>query len=181
MAESLTLARPYAKAVFEFASERKQIERWGELLNLLASFTSNPEMRVMLGDPQVPAAVRAEVLLELCNKVGHQPDIQARNFVKLLAENRRLSLLPEIETEFVTLREQSEGVVEVEMRAAIKVDAGEQARISSALKHKLHRDVKLTCITDKSLIGGAVLRAGDLVIDGSVREKLSRLAAAISQ
>lgn len=181
MAESLTLARPYAKAAFELASERKQTERWGDLLKLLASFTSNPDVRVMLGDPQVPAAVRAEALLELCDRAGHKPDVQARNFAKLLAENRRLLLLPEIETEFVALREQAEGVVEVELRAAIKVDASEQARISTALKNKLHRDVKLTVVTDKSLIGGAVLRAGDLVIDGSVREKLSRLAAVISQ
>ena len=181
MAESLTLARPYAKALFEFASEHKQTQQWGQLLKLLASFTSNPDVRVMLGDPQVPATVRAELLLELCNRAAHKPDIQARNFVKLLAENRRLPLLPEIEMEFVTLREQAEGVVAAELRAAIKVDAGEQARISTALKHKPHRDVKLTWGTDNALIGGAVLRAGDRVSDGSVREKLSRLAAAISQ
>ncbi len=181
MAETLTLARPYAKAVFELASERHETEQWVLLLKQLAGFTRNHEVQVILGDPQVPAAVRAEVLLELCSKAGHKLDVHARNFVKLLADYRRLPLLPVITAEYAALREQAENVVEVELRAATRVDAGEQARISAALKHKLNRDIKLTCITDPTLIGGAVIRAGDLVIDGSVREKLSRLAAAIIQ
>ncbi|MGH8401850.1 MAG: F0F1 ATP synthase subunit delta, partial [Gammaproteobacteria bacterium] len=172
---------PYAKAVFELARERREFESWSKLLALLAGFTRNPEVRVMLGDPQVPAPVRAEALLELCANSGHRPDQHARNFVKLLADYRRLPILPEIAAEYEALREQEEGVVEVEMRAAIPVDVSEQTRISTALKQKFNRKVKLTCITDKSLIGGAILRAGDLVIDGSVRDKLARLAAAIIQ
>ncbi|MGA9855155.1 MAG: F0F1 ATP synthase subunit delta [Gammaproteobacteria bacterium] len=181
MAETLTLARPYAKAVFELASEHQQAEQWSELLKLLAGFTRNHEAQVMLGDPRIPAAVRAEVFLELCSKSGHKPDAHASNFVKLLAENQRLPILPEIAVEYAALREQAENVVEVELRAAARVDAGEQARINTALKQKLRRDIKLTCVTDPTLIGGAVIRAGDLVIDGSVLEKLSRLAAAIIQ
>jgi len=181
MAETLTLARPYAKAVLELASERHETEQWGRLLKTLAGYTRNHEVQVMLGDPQVPLAVRAEVLLELCSKAGHKPDVRGGNFVKLLAENRRLRILPEIAAEYAALREQAEGVVNVELCAANSVDAGEQARISAALKHKLNRDIKLTCVTDPTLIGGAIIRAGDLVIDGSVREKLSRLTAAIIQ
>lgn len=181
MAETLTLARPYAKAVFELARERKEPELWGKLLKLLAGFTRNHEVQVMLGDPQVPASVRAEALLELCTKAGHKPDQHGRNLVKLLAEYRRLPVLPEIAAEYAALREQAEGLVEVEMRAATKVDASEQALISSALEKKLERKVKLTCVTDPTLIGGAVIRAGDMVIDGSVRDKLIRLAAAIIQ
>lgn len=181
MAETITLARPYAKAVFELASERDETEQWGLLLKQLAGFTRNHEVQVMLGDPQVPPPVRAEVLLELCSKDGHKPDAHARNFMRLLADYRRLPILQEIATEYAALREQAENVVEVELRAATNVDAGEQARISAALKHKLKSNIKLTCVTDPTLIGGAVIRAGDLVIDGSVREKLSRLAAAIIQ
>ncbi|MGH8398089.1 MAG: F0F1 ATP synthase subunit delta [Gammaproteobacteria bacterium] len=181
MAESITLARPYAKAVFELAQERKEFEPWSKLLALLAGFVRNPEAQLMLGDPQVPAPVRADALLELCTKSGHKPDLHARNFVKLLADYRRLPILPEIAAEYEVLREQGEGVVEVQMHAATAVDAAEQARIAAALKHKLQRDVKLNCVTDKSLIGGAILRAGDLVIDGTVRDKLARLAAAIIQ
>ncbi|MGA9852468.1 MAG: F0F1 ATP synthase subunit delta [Gammaproteobacteria bacterium] len=181
MAESITLARPYAKAVFELARERKEFELWSTLLALLAGFTRNPEVQVMLGDPQVPAPVRAEALLELYAKSGHKPSQHARNFVKLLAEYRRLPILSEIAAEYEALREQEEGVVEVEMRAATAVDSAEQARISTVLKEKFNRQVKLTCVTDKSVIGGAILRAGDLVIDGTVRDKLARLAAAIIQ
>jgi F-type H+-transporting ATPase subunit delta len=179
MAETLTLARPYAKAVFELASERQEQEQWGKLLSLLAGFTRNHEVQVMLGDPQVPSPVRAEALLVLCAKAGHKPDLHGRNFVRLLADYRRLPILPEIATEYAALSEQAAGIVEVELRASTSVDTGEQARISAALKLKLGRDVKLNCVTDKSLIGGAILRAGDLVIDGSVRDKLTRLAAAI--
>ncbi|MGB9428332.1 MAG: F0F1 ATP synthase subunit delta [Gammaproteobacteria bacterium] len=181
MAETHTLARPYAKAVFELAHERREPELWSTLLALLAGFTGNPDVQVMLGDPQVPAQVRAEALLDLCARAGHKPDPRGRNFVKLLAEYRRLPILPEIAAEYENLREQAEGVVEVEMRAATAVDAAEQTRIGAALRQKFNRKVKLTCVTDKSLIGGAVIRAGDLVIDGSVRDKLTRLAAAIIQ
>jgi len=181
MAETLTLARPYAKAVFELAHERKETEQWGKLLKLLAGFTHNHAVQVMLGDPQVPAPVRAEALLELCDKSGQKTDTHGRNFVKLLAEYRRLPILPEIAVEYAALCEQVEGVVEVELRAATAVDATEQARIRAALRQKLERTVKLTCVTDPSLIGGAVIRVGDLVIDGSVRDKLTRLTAAIIQ
>ena len=181
MAEALTLARPYAKAVFELAREHGEQERWSKLLALLSALVGNREAQVMLGDPQVPAPARAEVLLELCAKSGHKPDQHERNFVKLLAEYRRLPILPEIAAEYAALYEQEQSVVEVELRAATALDTAEQARMSAALKDKFKRNVKLTCITDKSLIGGAVIRAGDLVIDGSVRDKLSRLAAAIIQ
>ncbi|MBU6421377.1 MAG: F0F1 ATP synthase subunit delta [Gammaproteobacteria bacterium] len=181
MAEALTLARPYAKAVFELAHAQHNAERWSRLLALLTTLVGNREAKVMLGDPRVPAEVRAEILLDLCAKTGHKPDQQERNFMRLLAENRRLPLLPEIAAEFASLREQAEGLMEVEMRAAVPVDKTEQERIRKALESKFGRQVKLNCVTDKSLIGGAVLRAGDLVIDGSVRDKLSRLTVAMIQ
>lgn len=181
MAETLTLARPYAKAVFELARTRRAEERWSKLLALLVTLAGNREARVMLGDPRVPAGVRAEILLELCAKSGHKPDTQERNFVRLLADYRRLAVLPEIAAEYRALREQAENLVEVEMRAAVPVSEAEQNTVRAALEKKLARKVKLSCVTDKALIGGAVLRADDLVIDGSVRGKLGRLAAAIIQ
>lgn len=181
MAEALTLARPYAKAVFELARERRELERWGKWLALLAALVANREAQVMLSDPRMPAEVRAEILLDVCAKAGHKPDQRERNLVRLLAENRRLPVLPEIAAEFTSLLEQAEGLMEVEMRAAAPVDQAEQERIRAALERKLGREVKLNCVTDPSLIGGAVLRADDLVIDGSVRDKLSRLAAAMIQ
>lgn len=181
MAETLTLARPWAKAVYELAHARHELEKWGALLDLLAKLTANREVQVMLADPRVPVAARADAMLALCARAGRKPDDRERNFVRLLADYRRLPVLPEIAAEYAALREQAERLVEVEMRAAAPVDEGEQAGIRAALEKKLGRHVKLTCITDKSLIGGAVLRAGDLVIDGSVRGKLGRLASAIIQ
>lgn len=181
MAESITLARPYAKAVFEIAHGSQTLEAWSQTLALLAGFTTNHSMQVMLGDPQVPAAVRAQVFIDLCEKSGHKLDPHGRNFVKLLAEYRRLQLLPEIAADFETLRAQAENFMEVELRAASPVDATEQKRISEALHQKLGRRITLKYVEDKSLIGGAVLRAGDYVIDGSVRGKLVRLADALTR
>ena len=181
MAETLTLARPYAKALFELAQAGGKTERWGKLLALLVTLVGNREARVMLGDPRVPAGARAEVLLELCAQSSHKPDTQERNFVRLLADYGRLAVLPEIAAEYRALREQAESLVEVEMRAAVSVSAAEQNTLRAALEKKLERKVQLNCVTDKTLIGGAILRAGDLVIDGSVRGKLGRLAAAIVQ
>jgi F-type H+-transporting ATPase subunit delta len=181
MAETITLARPYAKAVFEIADAHGALQHWSELLAVLAGLSRDHSVQVMLGDPQVPSTVCAEVLIELAAKAGAKLDQQARNFVKLLAEYHRLSILPEIAADYATLRAEAEGTIEVEVRAGIKLDAEEQTRISSALGKKLGRKVKLNCVTDKSLIGGAIIRAGDLVIDGSVRDKLGRLAAAMIQ
>ncbi|MGH8371944.1 MAG: F0F1 ATP synthase subunit delta [Gammaproteobacteria bacterium] len=181
MAETITLARPYAKAAFEIASEHAALESWSKTLAVLAELSRDHSVQVMLGDPQVPSTVCADVLIELAAKAGAKLDQQARNFVKLLAEYHRLEILPEIAADYAALRAEAEGTVEVEVRAGIKLDAEEQTRISSALGKKLGRKVKLNCVTDKSLIGGAIIRAGDLVIDGSVRDKLGRLAAAMIQ
>lgn len=181
MAESITLARPYAKAVFEIAHGNKALDTWSKTLALLAGLSGDHSVRVMLGDPQVPARVRADVFIELSAKAGHQLDQHGQNLVRLLAEYRRLILLPEIAADFETLRAQAENFMEVELRAASPVDEVEQKRISEALHKKLGRRIVLKYVEDKSLIGGAVLRAGDFVIDGSVHGKLARLTAALTQ
>ncbi|HET7395125.1 MAG TPA: F0F1 ATP synthase subunit delta [Gammaproteobacteria bacterium] len=181
MAETITLARPYAKAVFEIASEHAALESWDKTLGLLAALSRDHSVQVMLGDSLIPSAVYAEVLIELAAKAGAKLDQPARNFVKLLAEYHRLGILPEIAADYAALRAEAEGTVEVDVRASTELDAAEQARISVALQKKLGRKVKLNCVTDKSLIGGAIIRAGDLVIDGSVRDKLGRLAATMIQ
>lgn len=181
MAETITLARPYARAVFELAHARGELDQWGMLLALLVSFNDNPSVQRMLGDPQVPSAARAAALLDLCARSGHPPAGHGRNFVQLLAEYRRLAIVPEIAAQYASLRAQAAGIVDVELRAATDVDPATQARIRAALRRRLDCDVKLTCVADPTLVGGAVIRAGDLVIDGSVRDKLDRLAAAIIQ
>ena len=180
MAESRTLARPYAKAVFEIAKEKGMLDRWSKTLSVLSALSADASVQAMLSSPKAAPVVRAEVFAELAAKAGEKLDQQGRNFVGLLAEYRRLVLLPEIAADYERLRAEAENTLEVELRAALPVAAEEQKRIGEALHKKLGRKITLKYVEDKTLIGGAVLRAGDLVIDGSVHEKLSRLAAALT-
>ena len=179
MAENSTLARPYARAVFELARDKSAFDRWSKVLSVLASLSADTSVQAMLTSPKAAPAVRAEVLSELAGKSGEKLDPQARNFVQLLAENRRLALIPEIAADYERLRAEAENTLEVELKAAMPVDAAEQKLIADALHKKLGRKITLKYVEDKTLIGGAVIRAGDLVIDGSVREKLALLTAAL--
>ncbi|HEX2667769.1 MAG TPA: F0F1 ATP synthase subunit delta [Gammaproteobacteria bacterium] len=179
MAEKSTLARPYARAVFELARDKGAFDRWSKTLSLLSALSADKSVQAMLSSPKAAPAVRAEVLAELAGKAGEKLDPQARNFVALLSENRRLTLLPEIAADYERLRAEAENTLEVEIAAAMPVDAAEQKLIADALHKKLGRKITLKYVQDKTLIGGAVIRAGDLVIDGSVREKLGRLAASL--
>ncbi|HEY1992586.1 MAG TPA: F0F1 ATP synthase subunit delta [Gammaproteobacteria bacterium] len=179
MAENLTLARPYARAVFELANEKRAFEGWSKALSVLAALCADASVQALFASPKAAPAVRAEVLAELAGKAGAKLDQHGRNFVQLLAENRRLSLLPQIAAEFERLRAEAENTLEVELVAAMPVPSEEQKRLADALHQKLGRKITLKYVQDKSLIGGAVIRAGDLVIDGSVREKLGRLTAAL--
>ena len=180
MAENRTLARPYAKAVFEIAREKQAFDRWSKSLAVLASLSTDASVQAMLTSPKASPAVRAEVLAELAAKSGEKLEQPGRNLLGLLADNRRLGLLPEIAADYERLRAEAENTLDVELAAAMPVPAEEQKRIGEALQKKLGRKITLKYVEDKTLIGGAVLRAGDLVIDGSVREKLSRLAAALT-
>jgi F-type H+-transporting ATPase subunit delta len=177
MAEHSIIARPYARAAFEFAGESKSHERWSKLLAALAELVASDEVRPLLAHPMVPPA---DVGAALCDALGKSLDEAGRNFVRLLAENRRLAAAPAIARQFETLRAEAEGRVEVELRSAMKVDQAAQKRVAEALKRRLGRDIDLKVVTDESLIGGALIRAGDLVIDGSVKGRLDRLAAAMS-
>ena len=179
MAEKRTLARPYAKAVFELARDQQAFARWSKALATLSGLSADASVQALLGSPKAAPAVRAEVLSDLCAKAGEKLDQQGLNFVALLADNRRLGLLPEIAEHFERLRAEAENTLEVELVAAMPVPAEEQKRIGDALHKKLGRKITLKYVEDKTLIGGAVLRADDLVIDGSVREKLGRLTAAL--
>jgi len=180
MAENSTLARPYAKAVFELARDKGALDAWSKALAVLAGLCADVSVQELLTTPKASALVRAELFAELAAKAGQKLDQQGRNFVSLLAENRRLGLLPEIAADFERLRAEAENTLDVELRAAMPVDAAEQKLISEALHKKLGRKITLKYVQDKTLIGGAVIRAGDLVIDGSVREKLGRLAAELT-
>ncbi len=177
MAEPGTLARPYARAAFAAAVEDDALGGWSAMLAVLAAVAGEPRVRAAVADPARPPAAGAETLTALC---AEALDRKGRNLVRLLAENRRLPLLPWIAEQFERLRAEREGTAEVEVSAAFEIGPEAAAALVRALKARLGREVRLETRVDRSLIGGAVVRAGDTVIDGSVRGRLARLGRSMN-
>ena len=176
MADS-NLARPYARAAFGLAREAGQFGQWSERLHLLAAVTADERVRAALRAPRLTRRQRAEVILRIC---GEHLDDGSRNLVRLLAENGRLELLPEVARQFEGLRADAEGRVDAEVRSATPLSEEQEQRIAAGLRKRLDRDVTLHCEVDESLLGGAIIRAGDLVIDGSLKGRLERLASRLA-
>ena len=177
MAELTTLARPYARAAFEAASSSDGgLAGWSEMLQLAADVAQNPDIQTLLSSPEQDTQYKAGLFLEIC---GDRLNQAGSNFIKLLAENQRLTLIPEIAQVYEELRADAEKTLEAEMISAFEVSDDQRQQIATALSKRLARDVVLNCTVDQSLVGGAIIRAGDLVIDGSARGKLSQLTAAL--
>lgn len=173
MADKTTIARPYAKAAFEEAKSSNQLGPWSETLRTASVVVQDPSVRKLLGNP----AVSNDELVKLVTDIaGPQLNGSGRNFVQALADNRRLPYLPEISTLFDELKDEAEGVVDVTVTSAAPLDNSQRDTLAEALQRRLKRQIRLHCETDPTLLGGAVLRAGDLVIDGSVRSRLDRIA-----
>jgi F-type H+-transporting ATPase subunit delta len=177
MAETLTIARPYAQAVFLFANTRKALGEWSEMLELLAAIAADPGVAGLIDSPRLTETQRADVFIDLG---GKHLDEKGRNFIRLLAENRRLNLLPEIAALFEIKRRESEKTVRAELVSALPVSDAHKASVTEALKKRLGLEIELECSIDPALLGGAIIRAGDLVIDGSVRGKLERLGSTLN-
>jgi F-type H+-transporting ATPase subunit delta len=178
MAERLTVARPYAKAAFETARASKQLAAWSRALSAAAAGVAEPAAQTLLGSPKLPKAQLAQIFVELVGSGIGEP---GANFLRVLADNRRLGLLPEIAQVFEALRAEAERSIEAVVVSAAPLDDKTREALARALKQRLDREVTLKCETDPRLIGGAVIRAGDLVIDGSVRSKLERLGHALAR
>jgi F-type H+-transporting ATPase subunit delta len=178
MADKGTLARPYARAVFELARDAGAFAPWSQRLALAAGAVQNGDVRRLLEDPRRTPKAQVELLLELCGE-PHAPDLS--NFLRTLADNGRLGVLPEIAAAFEALRAEAEGRIEVEVRSAQDLDERTRAALKAALERRLERTVELRNVIDPDLIGGAVIRAGDLVIDGSVHGRLEGLAVALKR
>lgn len=177
MAETTTIARPYAQAAFELARAENALPRWSEMLTFVAAVVKDSRVAALLNSPRVSRAQLADLVISVA---GERLNAQGGNFIRLLAENRRLDVLAEIAALYQALRAAAEGVLEAEMIAAQPVSDAQRAQVIAALKARLQRDVHLAVRTDASLLGGAIIRAGDLVIDGSARGKLAKLAAALN-
>lgn len=177
MAELRTLARPYAEAIFELAHAGDELAAWSEALDTLAGIVANEDVAALIGNPGVEDTQLAEAIVAIAGEALAGPGAgKAENLVRLLAENSRLGLLPEIATQYAHLRAEAENRVDVEVRTAQDLGDSQREALGKALEKRLARQVTLSCVLDEDLIGGAVIRAGDLVIDGSVRAQLARLA-----
>ncbi len=175
MAERATLARPYARAAFAQAQTGGALGVWSEMLANATAVVSDPRVKQLLLDPKVRNQQRIDFLAEM---LGTKLTEQGRNFLQMLAENRRLVLLPEIATMFETLRAEAEHTADVQVTSAVVLSDAQRQRLAAALNKRLKREVRLHCDVDPTLIGGAIIRAGDMVIDGSLKAQLDRLAAA---
>jgi F-type H+-transporting ATPase subunit delta len=178
MAEKITIARPYAKAAFEQARASKALDRWSNILAAAAAVVADARVAKLLSSPRVTPDQLVGFIKEV---TGPALDEQGTNFLRTLAENRRLGLLPEIAAMYEELRAEVENIADVQITSALPLDEGQKQRLAAALRKRLKREVRLHCDIDASLIGGAIARSGDLVIDGSLKARLERLASSIAQ
>ena len=177
MAELATIARPYANAVFGLAKRDSQLAPWSRMLGTLASASRHPNVRMLLDSPDLPANAKAFRLADIC---GDEIDDRGRKFLLALADNDRLDVLSEVYQQFEALRAEEEKSLDVEVISAYPLSAEQEARIASALRAKFNKDIAISATVDSTLIGGALIRAGDVVIDGTVRGKLAKLTENLS-
>lgn len=177
MSEAITIARPYAQAAFEVAQKLADFKGWSEVLVSLAEAVNHPEVRAVVSSPRV-AKKQLESLMD--GLLGGQATAQQRNFVRVLADNQRLLILPEVAAIYEALRAEAERTVNVVVDSAFELSVAQQEKIVSSLKARLGREIKLVCKINKELLGGVVIRAGDKVIDGSARTRLGEMANALA-
>lgn len=175
MSDLTTIARPYAKAAFDFAVDKGQLDQWGQMLSFAAEVAKNEQMKELLTG-SVSADKLAEIFVAVC---GEQVDAHGQNLLKVMAENGRLAALPDVCKQFIALKKEHEKEIDVEVVSASELSDEQLANISSKLEQRLERKVKLNCSVDETLLGGVIIRAGDLVIDNSARGRLNRLSDAL--
>ncbi len=171
MAELTTIARPYAKAAFDHAVENNAVDSWAAMLEFTGVVANHKDVNSMLKGAMAPQQV-AEFFIGIC---GEQVNAQGQNLIKVMAENGRLEVLPAVAELYAEFRNEWAKEVEADVISATELSTEKQAEIAASLAKRLSRKVKLNCSIDASLVAGVIIKAGDLVIDGSVRGKLSRL------
>lgn len=177
MAEVSTVARPYAKAAFEYAQEKGSLTKWSEMLSLAATVATDSNMKTVLDSPALTSEQKAAVFTDVC---GTGLGVEAQNFISTLAEHKRLAALPVISEMFEELKSARDQAVDVEVISAFEMTSEQENKLAETLKAKWQKEVSLTSSVDADLIGGVVIRAGDVVIDGSIRGKLAKLAEAVN-
>ncbi|MDT8452766.1 MAG: F0F1 ATP synthase subunit delta [Gammaproteobacteria bacterium] len=178
MADYTTVARPYARAVYQQATETSSVDSWGQALALMTAVANDAQMQALLDSPQLGHEQKAELMLKV---LADKLTPQQQNLVKLIAENDRLKILPEIAEQYEAFRAEAEGKIDAEVISAFPLSKEQEATIVAMLKEKLHREVSISSTIDASLIGGVVIKAGDTIIDGSMKSQLKSLALALGR
>ena len=176
MAENSTIARPYAQAAFDIANEKGDLKSWSDMLQLIAAVASDAVLSDMISNPSIEREKVVEIIVDVC---GDNLNDLAKNFVKVLADNGRLNVATEIALGFEEHRAEAEKTVEAEVTSAFPLSDAQAKSITEALKKRLGREVTLVANVDETIVGGAIIRAGDLMIDGSVNGQLDKLATTL--
>ncbi len=172
MAEAATIARPYGKAAFMAARDSGSLAAWSRAFGAGAAMAADPRVAALFTDPKL----RTDDMVGLFAGLGGDTvDGQWRNFVRLLAENKRLDVLPQIAAQYDALRLEYENELDVQVTSATVLDEAQRAKLAASLKARFKRNIRMSVAVDPALLGGAVIRAGDLVIDGSIKGRLERL------
>ena len=174
MAEAATIARPYGKAAFMSARDAKALPGWSEALRVSSGLVADSRIADLLTSPKMSMD---QIVSMFAGLGGSAIDVQWQNFVRLLARNKRLAVLPAIAEQYEMLRARYENELDVQVTCAVAMNEAQQAKLAASLKTRFKRDVRMSLGVDASLLGGAVIRAGDLVIDGSIKGRLQRLAS----
>lgn len=177
MSAQSNIARPYAEALFELAQEEKDLAGWADQLQLLATVASDASVIGLTRNPHVSAAQLAQLIIDVC---GENLNEGGKNLVQLLARNGRVTAMADIAQAYLAHKAESEKVVAANMITATPINESQQKQFVEALQSKLGRSVNLEFEVDQTLIGGAVIRAGDWVVDGSVKAQLEQLAGALN-
>jgi len=175
MSSTLTLARPYARAAFALAREHDELSQWSLRLDFSARIAADPRVQALLGHPKLEAGEAVALLLP----PGADDPVFSR-FLAVLTESGRLQLLPEIAALYAQQRAEAERIVKAKITSATELTPAERARLHIALRKRFGREVEIVTRVDPELIGGAIIDAGDVVIDGSLRNKLARLELALA-
>ena len=174
MAELTTIARPYAEAAFSLARERDALPAWSQMLRLASAVIADPQVANALDNPRLDAAAKESLLLSIC---GDQLDAEGRNFVRVLIESDRISVLPAIQSLFETLKDQADGVAKATIETAFPFSGNELPELMAALEKRFGKKIDATVTVTPELIGGARITVGDTVIDASIQEQLRAMAA----
>ncbi len=174
MAEYATLARPYAEAIFELAKDTGNLDVWSDNLAYLTTVVADPAMVAIIANPRVEKTVLTNLMLDVCCDENTSPE--SRNLVKLLVDNRRLLAVPSIAELYEQLKAQHQGYLKVEITSSYPVSPDQQQHIETVLQKRLGKAVDINITIDQSLLGGWLIRAGDEVIDLTMKGRLERLA-----